>query len=42
MYATLNVKTGIVDGNTALKDTSAEFIAFLSGWSEEEWAREIS
>jgi transposase len=42
LYAALNVKTGTVEGKTARRHTSAEFIDFLSGLvNRSKWAREI-
>src|SRR6202161_4101999 len=42
LYAALNVKTGMVEGKTARRHTSAEFIGFLSGLvNKAKWAREI-
>jgi hypothetical protein len=42
LYAALNVKTGMVEGKTARRHTSAEFIEFLSGLvNKAKWAREI-
>jgi transposase len=42
LYAALNVKTGVVEGKTARRHTSAEFIGFLSGLIKKaKWAREI-
>jgi transposase len=42
LYAALNVKTGMVEGKTARRHTSAEFIGFLTGLvSKAKWAREI-
>src|SRR5689334_14804815 len=42
LYAALNVKTGMVEGKTARRHTSAEFIEFLSGLVKKaKWAREI-
>src|SRR6202008_3073932 len=42
LYAALNVKTGRVEGKTARRHSSAEFIGFLTGLvSKAKWAREI-
>jgi transposase/transposase-like protein len=42
LYAALDVKTGKVDGKTAQRHTSAEFISFLTDLVEKtKWAREI-
>jgi hypothetical protein len=42
LYAALDVKTGKVDGKTAHRHTSAEFISFLTDLVETtKWAREI-
>jgi transposase len=42
LYAALDVKTGKVEGKTAKRHTSAEFIAFLSQLlSRARWAKEI-
>src|SRR5205814_8788849 len=42
LYAALNVKTGMVEGKTARRHTSAEFVGFLTGLvSKAKWAREI-
>src|ERR1043166_375854 len=42
LYAALNVKTGVVEGKTARRHTSAEFIGFLSVLvNKAKWAREI-
>ena len=42
LYAALNVKTGIVEGKTARRHTSAEFIGFLTELIRKaKWAREI-
>ena len=42
LYAALNVKTGIVQGKTARRHTSAEFVAFLTELvTKAKWAREI-
>jgi DDE superfamily endonuclease len=42
LYATLDVKTGKVEGETAKRHTSAEFIAFLNQLlSKARWANEI-
>src|SRR3954454_737214 len=42
LYAALNVKTGKVQGKTAPRHTSAEFIDFLSGLVKHaRWAKEI-
>lgn len=42
LYAALDVKTGKVDGKTAQRHTSAEFISFLADLVEKtKWAREI-
>jgi transposase len=42
LYAALDVKTGKVEGRTAKRHTSAEFIAFLSELVRKaRWAREI-
>jgi len=42
LYAALNVKTGIVDGKTARRHTSAEFVDFLARLLKKaRWAREI-
>jgi transposase len=42
LYAALNVKTGTVDGKTAQRHTSAEFVEFLAELVEKaKWAREI-
>ena len=42
LYAALNVKTGIVDGKTARRHTSADFVDFLNGLLKKvRWAREI-
>src|SRR6202790_309140 len=42
LYAALNVKTGRVEGRTAKRHTSAEFIAFLNQLlSKTRWAKEI-
>jgi transposase/transposase-like protein len=42
LYAALDVKTGKVDGKTAHRHTSAEFISFLTDLVEKtKWAREI-
>src|SRR6202044_26299 len=42
LYAALNVKTGVVEGKTARRHTSAEFVAFLTELiAKAKWAREI-
>jgi hypothetical protein len=42
LYAALNVKTGVVEGKTARRHTSAEFVAFLTHLvAKAKWAREI-
>ena len=42
LYAALEVKTGRVDGKTAQRHTSAEFVAFLAELvGKANWAREI-
>lgn len=42
LYAALNVKTGVVEGKTARRHTSAEFVAFLTRLvAQAKWAREI-
>lgn len=42
LYAALNVKTGQVEGSTAARHTSAEFVQFLSRLLKRaRWAREI-
>jgi transposase/transposase-like protein len=42
LYAALDIKTGKVEGKTAQRHTSAEFISFLSELVEKaNWAREI-
>jgi transposase len=42
LYAALDIKTGRVEGKTAQRHTSAEFISFLSELVEKaDWAREI-
>jgi transposase len=42
LYAALNVKTGSVEGKTAPRHTSAEFVGFLTELSAKaKWAREI-
>jgi transposase len=42
LYAALNVKTGAVDGKTARRHTSAEFVDFLTRLVKKvRWAREI-
>jgi transposase len=42
LYAALNVKTGTVEGRTAQRHTSAEFVAFLNELVRKaRWAREI-
>ena len=42
LYAALNVKTGRVDGKTAHRHTSAEFVGFLTELVRKvKWAREI-
>jgi DDE superfamily endonuclease len=42
LYAALDVKTGRVEGHTAKRDTSAEFLVFLRGLLRKaRWAREI-
>jgi len=42
LYAALNVKTGVVEGKTARRHTSAEFVAFLTQLvAQAKWAREI-
>jgi transposase len=42
LYAALNVKTGAVDGKTARRHTSAEFVDFLTRLLKKaRWAREI-
>ena len=42
LYAALNVKTGMVDGKTARRHTSVEFVAFLTELiGKAKWAREI-
>jgi transposase len=42
LYAALNVKTGRVEGKTAQRHTSAEFVAFLAELvGKAKWAREI-
>jgi transposase len=42
LYAALNVKTGVVDGKTARRHTSAEFVDFLSGLVKKaRWAKQI-
>jgi transposase len=42
LYAALNVKTGKVDGKTAKRHTSAEFVGFLTQLlGRAKWAREI-
>jgi transposase len=42
LYAALNVKTGIVEGKTARRHTSVEFVGFLAELvGKARWAREI-
>ena len=42
LYAALDIKTGRVEGKTAQRHTSAEFISFLGELAEKaDWAREI-
>jgi transposase len=42
LYAALNVKTGTVEGKTARRHTSAEFVTFLTEVvGRAKWAREI-
>jgi len=42
LYAALDVKTGKVEGKTARRHTSAEFVEFLTGVvSKAQWAKEI-
>jgi hypothetical protein len=42
LYAALNVKTGHVEGKTAKRHGSTDFIAFLTELtSKAKWAREI-
>src|ERR1043165_1103734 len=42
LYAALNVKNGKVEGRTAARHTSAEFVEFLTGLVRRaRWAREI-
>ena len=42
LYAALNVKTGVVEGKTARRHTSTEFVAFLNQLvGKAKWAREI-
>jgi transposase len=42
LYAALNVKTGIVEGKTARRHTSVEFVGFLAALvGKARWAREI-
>jgi transposase len=42
LYAALNVRTGMVEGRTAQRHTSAEFVAFLNELVRKaRWAREI-
>ncbi len=42
LYAALNVKSGAVEGRTARRHTSAEFVKFLAALvSKAKWAREI-
>lgn len=42
LYAALNVKTGRVEGKTARRHTSAEFVGFLTALvGKAKWAREI-
>jgi len=42
LYAALNVKTGVVEGKTARRHTSAEFVDFLTRLVKKvRWAREI-
>jgi transposase len=42
LYAALDVKTGKVDGKTAARHTSAEFVAFLEQlFGKTKWAKEI-
>jgi transposase len=42
LYAALDIKTGKVEGKTAQRHTSAEFISFIGGLVEKaNWAREI-
>lgn len=42
LYAALNVKTGRVEGKTAPRHTSAEFVAFLTDLlAKTKWAREL-
>jgi DDE superfamily endonuclease len=42
LYAALNVKTGTVEGKTAQRHTSAEFVAFLAELvGKAKWARQI-
>jgi transposase len=42
LYAALNVKSGKVEGRTAARHTSAEFVKFLTGLvGRARWAREI-
>jgi transposase len=42
LYAALNVKTGRVEGKTARRHTSAEFVGFLTELvAKAKWAREI-
>jgi transposase len=42
LYAALNVKTGSVEGKTAPRHTSAEFVGFLTALlAKAKWAREI-
>ena len=42
LYAALNVKTGSVEGKTAARHTSAEFVGFLTELlAKAKWAREV-
>jgi transposase len=42
LYAALNVKTGSVEGKTAARHTSAEFVTFLTDLlGKAKWAREV-
>jgi transposase len=42
LYAALNVKTGRVEGKTAPRHTSAEFVAFLTDLlAKAKWAQEV-
>ena len=41
LYAALDVKTGKVEGKTAKRHASAEFIAFLALLTQTRWAKEI-